>query len=1300
MDLHKTYKKAITLLMALVIALSGVNLEFGLKMGNLQLSTAQVNAAEYTTLKKTSDGSTIQIPVQTYTVDTNADGTPDTPYQYVEVTVSGEWTPPNYPRTIDIFMVGGGGGGGVYANGSSYGGGGGGGGYTKTVTAVAIAENTPINIVIGAGGAGNGDIGNGGATYVGSYSAAGGKRGNSFTGGDGGSGGGGGYLGTGTVGNGGSDGANGTSGYSSANAGKGQGTSTKDFLGRTHAAGGGGGGAASGEAVHGNGGTSTSGGPKGGDGDPAGNARSGTGGGGYGGGGGGSGWSSYTGGAGSSGFVMIRWNASQKPILSVNLPSQNQILSEADTGFIPKISVSDPEGNNLTCKYFVDAETSPRDTKTVSNTATTQSLSFNSLNMSTLSEGNHTIKYEVTDGISSPSVQTVGFKVDKTAPNISQVSVKGTSTINTISLAISGSAIDTIGGLDANPYRYTIGSTISPWGNAVSFTSAANLSSSTLYAVKFEARDKSGHIASSSQNIYTKATVPILTVSNASSYTLDVATSDSNSAATQYQVSVNSGSSYVTQEGNLTATPVWITLTGKKVSVKGLSPSTAYSFVAKARNAENIETAASSAASGTTLIAPPNSPANIFATATDKTITVSWDAVSGAVGYDVEADGTVVNNGTATSYTHSSLNPGTPHTYRIRARNAGGPGNWSSGITKSTLPGSPNIPANLNAIPLSTSITVTWNNVPGATGYDIEVDGELVSNGPNTNYVHSSLTPGTHHSYRVRSINPGGKSDWSGTVNATTLLDTVPVPVNLTAVPALNSISLSWDAVEGASGYDIEVDGISFDNSTRISFTQNGLAPGTQHIYRVRAKKGGINSEWSAAVVSSTLANTFGTPANFTAIANNTSVVLSWEPVPDAAEYDVEIDGTVRNNGSEITCVHSGLAANSNHTYRVRARNGAGTSAWSPALAVKTFLLQTPENIAAVSDQTSISVNWSAVSGATSYDVEFDGSIVSNIKGTTYAAIGLIPNSQHVIKVRAVNASGTSNWSIPLMKSTQLSTGNIPRVSGLSKKTSITVMWSPMEGVTSYDVEADGVLKANVTGSAYTLTGLAANTQHTFRVRAKNSSGTGNWSDAFQGYTLREGPAVPSNLSTSSNMTSILVTWDKVAGATEYEIETDGTKISAGAGNSYLHTGLTPDTSHTYRVRSKNVSGYSGWSNPVTVKTLSSVQTFDINSAAGEEFDLVLSAANIQDLNRYTFTIQYNSADFDVIDLCGLTPRLDTLEGDITGTDITIKQLAPGTIVFIKTGSVQSWQVWSGTVNSITLKAKHDGKATVTYTIQ
>ena len=97
--------------------------------------------------------------------------------------------------------------------------------------------------------------------------------------------------------------------------------------------------------------------------------------------------------------------ANRNPTVSVTSPNSNQVFGEVDSIFTPSIAVSDVDNDTLTCKYYVDSETTPRETKTVSNTVSTQTVSFNALNVSTLTEGNHTIKFEVNDGI-APSVRS------------------------------------------------------------------------------------------------------------------------------------------------------------------------------------------------------------------------------------------------------------------------------------------------------------------------------------------------------------------------------------------------------------------------------------------------------------------------------------------------------------------------------------------------------------------------------------------------------------------------------------------------------------------------------------------------------------------------------------------------------------------------------------------------------------------------------------------------------------------------------------------------------------------------------
>ena len=230
------------------------------------------------------------IPAFSYTGEYIVEIEPDTKNWKIKFLTSGDFVITN-SLVIDAFLVGGGG-----AGGNSYSGGGG-SGYTLTQKNVSLDAET-YSILIGSGGAVGTDGGN---TSAFGYTANGGQRGgvsSNRNGGNGGSGG-----GTyGQIVDGGSDGSDGGK-ASEGTAGKGQGTTTREFGesdGKLYAGGGAGGYYANGEygAQPGKGGA-------GGGADPIRSAADNTGGGGGGGvhkGANGN----LSGGEGGSGIVVIR----------------------------------------------------------------------------------------------------------------------------------------------------------------------------------------------------------------------------------------------------------------------------------------------------------------------------------------------------------------------------------------------------------------------------------------------------------------------------------------------------------------------------------------------------------------------------------------------------------------------------------------------------------------------------------------------------------------------------------------------------------------------------------------------------------------------------------------------------------------------------------------------------------------------------------------------------------------------------------------------------------------------------------
>ena len=78
----------------------------------------------------------------------------------------------------------------------------------------------------------------------------------------------------------------------------------------------------------------------------------------------------------------------------------------------------------------------------------------------------------------------------------------------------------------------------------------------------------------------------------------------------------------------------------------------------------------------------------------------------------------------------------------------------------------------------------------------------------------------------------------------------IPVPSNITTKKiTCDFITLTWDVVEGASFYQIEVDEKRFWYvSIKNSFTKGGLLPETEYTFRVRTVRGNSVSEWSDVV--------------------------------------------------------------------------------------------------------------------------------------------------------------------------------------------------------------------------------------------------------------------------------------------------------------------------------------------------------------------------------------------------------------------------------------------------------------------
>ena len=462
-------------------------------------------------------------------------------------------------------------------------------------------------------------------------------------------------------------------------------------------------------------------------------------------------------------------------------------------------------------------------------------------------------------------------------------------------------------------------------------------------------------------------------------------------------------------------------------------------------------------------------------------------------------------------------------------------------------------------------------------------------------------------------------------------------PTNLSVSGTANGLSssLSWsDASVDETGFTVERcevgAGCSYSPVANLAANQNSWSDTTStcktYRYRVYAKNTYGNSGYSNVVQLDTACQP-ASPTNFnsTASADGLAVVLNWTDNSDN-EHGFRIARCVGSgcedwNFSRTAPANTGSYSDTTSpctTYRYAIdsfNNDVGSWGYSghherptPCVPATPAIAVTPS-----ADGRGMTISWGNLSNETAYYLErcIGASCVTGFvpvggalpaDTTSYSDSGLNPGATYGYRLRAINAVGYSGYSPiqyaiePSAPSTPVITTATPASSG----TSVTIVWSNVEGETSYALQRClGVDCGSGFGSVggtfaqdtttYTDTGLTPGTTYGYRVHALNAVGPSAWSATK--YSIQpDRPQSPTlTVAAGSDGKTMSITWNDVATQTAFYLErctganctTGFTLIGNGLAATTLafsDSGLQPGGTYGYRIRAYNEVGYSSWS--------------------------------------------------------------------------------------------------------------------------
>ena len=566
---------------------------------------------------------------------------------------------------------------------------------------------------------------------------------------------------------------------------------------------------------------------------------------------------------------------------------------------------------------------------------------------------------------------------------------------------------------------------------------------------------------------------------------------------------------------------------------EGVLYGTDYVYQVAAVYSDGIRTYRSGLSETVEIHAEADAPANLQASGAGNAVELSWDSVEGATGYEVEVQDAVTGEytllGTAreTSYLHEGLEYDASYTYRVRAvrqkqRDAAAYSGYTGVVEART-----EVPV-LEAVSLTAvseawnQVQLTWQAADASAGYEIERKADngayakIADIRAGTASYTDTVEPGITYTYRIRPVKQLGSQtfygDYSGEQSVQTALDT-PSAVSVSASD-MQSLAVSWDAVEGANGYEVYRSSSSGNGYTlvanlsggEVQYRDTGLTIESTYYYQIRAYRtaagktvySGYSSAGSGTVKLSQVTGLYVQMTKYNTLQ------LSWNASGDAKTYEVYYstspDSGYKKAKTTKSTTYKFTKAKCGQTYyfKIRTYEKIGKvkyySDYCAAVSGRTVLTGTPTVYVSKTKYNSVTIKWSKVKNTKKYEIYYatspDGpyQLLKTQGGTSYTHKKLTTGVTYYYKVRATRDYFYGEYSN--VTSGRPVLGELKNLKVKTGTNQLKISWKSVSGAQAYvlmrsdSADGDYVEISRAKKTSYTDKGLQAGTTYYYKVYA------------------------------------------------------------------------------------------------------------------------------------------------------------------------------------------------------------------------